>query len=636
MSNSTGKYPADLEEKFRLLTEHSLAGIYIMDPAGRIIYANRRLAEISGYSPAELEGRNIFQLVHPDDREGIIEQASRKAAGRPAPRNWSCRGIRKDGSVGWLEGSSALITYEGSPALFGNFIEVTESKLAYAALQESEERLRTLIDATPDCIFFKDAEGRWLVANRAALALFELEGIDYRGKTDRELAEGSGFFREVFLTCLETDRKAWEKGSLFREEETVPRPDGPPVVLDVIKVPLFFPDGSRKALVVLGRDITQSKNSESLLRQAAKLETVGTLSLSIAHEFNNILMGISGNAELAAGETGDSPLVKKTLSTILRLTRRAGTMIQRLGTFGRREKITPRPTEVTAVIDEAIALHERDLKLANITVEKSYPGPVRVEADASQLEQVFVNLILNAYHALIPAGKGTISVEVGEGNREVEIRISDDGIGIPDAQLPRIFEPFFTTKTEGREEGLPGLGLGLWVSRQIVEDHGGRIEVQNRSGGGTTFTLTLPRISRTPRSEAETGPAADSRFRVLKGKKILVIDDEEDLLVIFSKYLTGHGLEVTTADNGEEGLRHARRGEFDIFLVDYVMPGLSGTALIRKLRAAAPRARIVVISGKRLPEDLAGELGGVVDDFLRKPLELLQLGERLSRLTRES
>ncbi len=632
MRNSAGKYLTDLEEKFRLLTEYSLAGIYIMDPAGKILYANRRLAEISGYSPAELEGRNIFQLVHPDDREGIIEQASRKAAGRPAPRNWSCRGIRKDGSVGWLEGNSVLITYEGSPALFGNFIEVTESKLAYAALQESEERLRTLIDATPDCIFFKDAEGRWLVANRAALSLFELDGFDYRGRTDRELAGVNEFYREAFLTCLETDRKAWEKGSLYREEETIPRPDGPPVVLDVIKVPLFFPDGSRKALVVLGRDITRNKNSESLLRQAAKLETVGTLSLSIAHEFNNILMGISGNAELAAGETGDSPLVKKALSTILRLTRRAGTMIQRLGTFGRREKINPRPTEVTAVIDEALALHDRDLKLANIAVEKSYPGPVRVAADASQLEQVFVNLILNAYHALLPGEKGKISVEVREKNREVEIRISDDGIGIPEEQLPRIFEPFFTTKTEGREEGLPGLGLGLWVSRQIVEDHGGRIEAARRPEGGTAFTLTLPRLSRTPQSEAEARPAADSRFRVLKGKKILVIDDEEDLLVIFSKYLAGHGLEVTTADNGEEGLRHARRREFDIFLVDYVMPGLSGTALIRKLRAAAPRARIVVISGKRLPEELAGELGGVVDDFLRKPLELLQLGERLARL----
>lgn len=362
---------AELEEKLRLLTEYSLVGIYLMKPGGEIIYANRRMVEISGYSLSELEGLNIFNLIHSDDRERIIKQVSQKFSERPPPRGWTCRAIHQDGSVGWLEGNSIWITHDGQPALLGSFLEVTESK-----------------------------------------------------------------------------------------------------------------------------------NSEHHLCRLTQLEMAGTLSLSIAHEFNNILMGISGSAELAAGEPDNSPLIKNTLSTIILLSQRAAVMIKRLGAFGRREQTNLRPTEVTVLLDEALDLHQRDLKLAEIKVEKSYPGPVRVMADPSQLEQVFVNLFLNAYHALLPAGKGTISVEVSGRKRELEISISDDGIGIPEDQLPQIFEPFFTTKADGKENRFSGLGLGLWVSRQIVEEHGGRIEVARRPGGGTVFTLTLPRILRSASASA--------------------------------------------------------------------------------------------------------------------------------------
>ncbi len=353
---------AELEEKLRLLTEYSPAGICFLELGGEIICANRRVAEIFGYPLSELTGLNILNLIHPDDRASITEQVSEKASQQPSPRVWTCQAIRKDGSMGWLKGNSVRITHDGRPALLVSFLETNERM-----------------------------------------------------------------------------------------------------------------------------------SSQDHSRRITRLEMAGTLSDSMAHEFNNILMGISGNAELAAGEPDNSRLVKNNLSAILLLSQRAATMIRRWGDFGRREEINLRPTEVTALLDEVLDRQRRGLELAGITVEKSYPGPVRVMADAFRLEQVFVNLILNAYHALLPAGKGTISVEVTEGKRELEIRISDDGLGIPEDQLPRIFDPFFSAKATDKECRLSGLGLGLWASRQIIEEHRGRIEATHRPGGGAVFTLTLPR-----------------------------------------------------------------------------------------------------------------------------------------------
>ncbi len=626
---------AESEEKYRYLTEHSLAGIYIASLDGSIIYVNPRFEEISGYSCQELIGTNIFRLIHPEDKERVKEMSARRAAGLPVPEYWTCRAIRKNGAVGWVEVRSNLTQYEGRPVLQGNFVEITERRRVYDALHENEERMRTLINTTPDCIFFKDGEGRWLLANDAAINLFELNDVDYRGKTDSELAALQTFYHDSFLTCEKTDEKAWCNGSLSREQEVIPRPAGPSRVLDVIKVPLYFPDGRRKGLVVLGRDITDLKRSEERLRESSKLETVGTMSLAVAHEFNNVLMGISGNAELASYDLSDRVLVKKAISTILRLTQRAKTMIRRLGTFGRIEKLRLKPVSVTAIIDEALALHERELKLTNIRIRKLYKDPALILADFSQLEQVFVNLIMNSYHAMAPAGKGTISVQVENKDEGVEIRFSDTGVGIPEDEISRIFEPFFTTKVSGEKDWIPSLGLGLWVSRQIVEEHKGKITVESTPGRGTFFSILLPKASAASRRKAGKAEAEKLQLRALKGKRILIVDDEEDLLIIFKKYLTGYGMDVTTVSNGEDGLLSCRKQVFDLILLDYVMPGLSGVNLARKMREAAPESCIMIITGKRLPEDDIQELKDYVHGFLRKPLELLQLGETLARLIAE-
>ena len=618
---------AESEEKYRLLTENSLTGIYIASPEGTILYLNKRLEEISGYSADELLGTNIFRTVHPDDRERIVEMSGHRIKGDAVPGYFICRALRRDGSVGWVEIRSNRIIYEGEPAVLGNFVEITERKRMDDALRESEERLRTLIDATPDLICFKDGEGRWLVGNDAIIKIFELEGVDYRGKMDHELGGESRFFYDAFIACEESDEMAWQNGALFRGEKIIPSRDGPDRIIDLIKVPIFNPDGSRKGLVVLGRDITDYKRSEERLREASKLEAVGIMSLAIAHEFNNILMGISGYAQLAHFDIGDRALVKKATSTILRLTGRARTMIRRLGTFGRREKLQPKPVDLTRVIDEALALQERELKLSNIRIQRIYKDPALVMADFSQIEQVFVNLIMNACHAMDQAGEGTLTVQVRNIDGSVEARVSDTGIGIPKETIPRVFQPFFTARKEGKQDGVPSLGLGLWVSRQIIEEHGGTISVE--SGAGTTFILTIPRATGSVRDEVARDDM-DIQLEDLRGKEILVIDDEKDLLIIFNKYLTGQGMKVSTAQDGKEALALCRKERYDIILMDYIMPGISRLELVRRIQEITPESRIVVITGKRIPEESKQELESHIAGFLRKPLDLKQLGYVLS------
>ena len=622
---------AESEEKYRLVTENSLTGIYIASPEGEVLYINNRLEEITGYSRDEILGKNIFQLIHPDDRERVREMSSRKMGGESVSEYFICRGLHKSGELGWGEIRSNRIIYEGQPAILGNFVEITERKRMDDALRESEERLRTLIDAMPDIICFKDSNGRWLVANDAIIKTFELEGVNYRGKTDRQLAGGNSSFKDAFLACKESDEKAWANGSLIRGEKIIPTRSGADRVFDQIKVPIFNPDGTRKGLVVVGRDITEHKHSEERLREASKLEAVGIMSLAIAHEFNNILMGISGYAQLAHFDIGDRELVKKATSTILRLTGRARTMIRRLGTFGRREKLQPKPVDLSRIIDEALALQERELKLSNITVQRIYKDPSLVMADYAQIEQVFVNLIMNACHAMAPAGKGEITVQVENAGDRVEARVTDTGVGIPEDMLLRIFQPFFTAGKEGKTDWIPSLGLGLWVSRQIMVDHGGTILAKSGKGCGTTFIVTLPKINGSIQKEKAKYDHV-ARLDNLRGKEILVIDDEEDLLVVFKKYLVRQEMKVSTARDGSEALALCRESRYDIILMDYIMPGISGLRLVQRLREVAPESRIVVITGKRIPEESEQDLELNVVGILRKPLDLKRLGETLNRI----
>lgn len=253
------------ETKFRTLTEVTTSAVFIYQKT-RFIYANHATLNLTGYTLDELLQLNFWDVVHPDFKEVIKERGLARQRGEKVPDHYEFKIIRKNGEERWVDFSSRQITFNGKPAALGTAYDITDRKKAEEALKESELQLRTLINAMPDIVCFKDGEGRWIEANEFDLKLFQIENVPYKGKKDSELAEFSPFFKDAFLACERSDEEAWKAKQIFRTEEIIFQPDGSSKIFDVIKVPIFNEDGSRKGLVVIGRDITEMKQVEEALR----------------------------------------------------------------------------------------------------------------------------------------------------------------------------------------------------------------------------------------------------------------------------------------------------------------------------------------------------------------------------------
>ncbi len=272
-SSARGERPTG-EEKFRFLAENIPGVLYLCknDDQYTTVYVNDYVETLTGYPKEEFteKGRSLVSLYHPDDVPDISAIVN-GAVERKKPYQLTYRIQHRSGEWRWVEEIGFGIYRDGKVLLLeGMICDKTEQKKIQVALEESEQRRRRLINATPDIICFKDGQGRWLEANDADLQLFELTDVDYRGKTDAELAEYSNFYREAFLLCEETDEKAWTRGVISRGDEVIPTPNGETKVYDVIKIPVFNTDGSRKGLVVLGRDITERKKTEEKLERLSK------------------------------------------------------------------------------------------------------------------------------------------------------------------------------------------------------------------------------------------------------------------------------------------------------------------------------------------------------------------------------
>lgn len=349
--------------------------------------------------------------------------------------------------------------------------------------KEAEQRLTTLINSMVDFVNFKDGEGRWIEANEFGLKLFQLEGVDYRGKKDSELAEYTSFYKDALIYCEESDEEAWRNGKMTRCEERIPMPNGSFKIFDSIKVPLFYENGERKGLVVIGRDITEKQLTDEKLRKTEKLSVVGELAASVGHEIRNPLTSLKGFVQMFRNDTDDEKQ-KFYYNIMLDELERINHIVGELLILAKPQKIFISKHSVNNIIKNVLSLLETQANMNNVALNYEEKENLIIECSDNLLKQLFINVIKNAIEASTSNGVVNVSVK-RHSLEEVCISVNDNGVGFSDDFLKRIGEPFYSSKEKGT-------GLGLTVSTKIVEQHAGKMTFKSEKEIGTTVDIILP------------------------------------------------------------------------------------------------------------------------------------------------
>ena len=507
--------------------------------------------------------------------------------------------------------------------------DAADRRRAEAALRESEERLRNVLTHIPCGVFWKDRASIYLGCNDRVARDYGL-GVagEVVGRTDDDLAPAP----EEAETGREGDRQVIDGGEpLLNAEETRTLPDGTKAAFLTSRVPLR--DGTGRVVGVLGvyQDVTERKRLEAQFRQAQKMEAVGRLAGGIAHDFNNLLTIISGNVHLIQHLPPGDPEFPQLLDDIRDAADRAAALTRQLLTFSRKQPTRPVVLDLSEVVSGLASMLRRLIGERIAVRTQLAPHPVRVRIDRGQLEQVLMNLAVNAKDAMPEGGALTIgTAEVTGPGRLGRLTITDTGVGMTDEAKRHLFEPFFTTKDVGK-----GTGLGLATVYGIVEQAGGAIEVESAPGAGSTFTVRFPWCDAAAKSSSIISPVKLFAQAAGDSRSVLLVEDDERVRRLVRFTLQGQGYAVTEAGGGEAALRLLTPDrKVDLLVTDLVMPGIDGRDLATRVRVLRPDVGVVFVSGyvpdlRRL-EGLPGAM------FLPKPFTPLELIKTVERALRQS
>jgi two-component system, cell cycle sensor histidine kinase and response regulator CckA len=738
------------EEKYRMLVENSLQGVVIIQDL-RFVFCNSAYARMTGYTVAELLAmphEQIVEMIYPDDLMGVRQRYEDRLAGLPVEPYHSYRGIKKDGTLFWVEVYASLVEYNGKPATQLVFLDVTERRRAEQALRESEERFRLIAD-TIDEIFWihdvekevttylspafdriwgipasrvvgvrrpfmptlhpddeklfissdapikagqpyefeyriiradgavrhiwhrgfpvpnesgkirqyvgvgmdvterrqaeealkesgeylnqiincigdpicvKDRDHRLLLVNDAFCSFFNVRPEDLLGKT-----RSDSLSEDLLTSVMQDEENVFNTGKeKITEENLVNWPGSPRVIMS--KKSLLTDKNGNKQIVSVLRDITQYKQLEAQFLQAQKMEAIGVLAGGVAHDFNNLLNVINGYSELILDDLAEDDRIRKDLMQIKDAGKRAADLTSQLLAFGRKQILQPEILNINNVIVQMSSMLRRligeDIQLISV----ADPNLRLVNADPGQIQQIIMNLAINARDAMPRGGKLTIetaNVDLDEdyvvhhpaikAGPHIMLAITDNGMGMDAATQSHLFEPFFTTKQKGK-----GTGLGLSTVYGIVKQSSGSIWVYSEPGRGTTFKIYFPEAIL-----AESSHIEGSRTELKAGgsETILVVEDEPSVRALAVRVLRDRGYNVLEAPDGSEALNIARefKGEIHLILTDVIMPGISGNVLVARMEHIRPGIKALYVSGYT---DNAIVHHGILDSnvtFLQKP-----------------
>jgi len=597
----------------------------------RIVDLNQALIELFEAPDKETVKRDISRFLTPEGVRTFVSCLGMILSGRPL--------VQRDTSVRTATGKRREVTLRvGVPAgsderpsrVLVSLSDITERKRA----EEERQRLATAIEQAAESIVITDRKGLIQYVNPAFEKISGYSRAEAEGRTPRFLKSGKHgpeFYHQMWSKL--TAGEVWQgrlvnrhkDGTRFEEEATIS--------------PVRDASGEVTHYVAVKHDLSQVTRLESQLRQAQKMEAIGTLAGGIAHDFNNILYAILGYTQLAIDDVEEDSSVHASLAEVLRAGDRASQLVRQMLTFSRRTEQERSPLLLGPVVKEAMKLLHGSLPATISISERIDSACGEVMADPTQIHQVIMNLCTNAFQTMREKG-GTLEVNLSEVSissdqemsrldlergRYAKISVSDTGPGIDAAILDRIFEPYFSTRSPQE-----GTGLGLAIVHGIVKDHGGGIAVASEVGQGTTFTVYLPlcatpdRVSRVGATEAE-GTGDEGR--------ILLVDDEEMVRKMGKTSLERLGFEVTACGDGAEALAAFRSAprQFDAVVTDQTMPGITGMEVAKEMLKIRPDIPVILTTGFSEVTDEEQVRAAGIAGFLQKPVDISNLAATIRR-----
>jgi two-component system cell cycle sensor histidine kinase/response regulator CckA len=615
------------EEKYRAIIENMQEGYHEVDIKGNFTFFNEAMCRILGYEREELLGMNNRQYADELNTRRVYQVYNRVYRTGEPVKNFEWQIIRKDGDRRDIDVSISLIRdAEGHPTGFRGIVrDITERKRAEEKLHESKEQYRLLVENANDAIF---------IAQDGVIKFPNTKTLEILGYTAEDLA------RIPFTQHIHPEDRDMV---VERHRKRLQGEPLPPVysfrVLNRSGEELWFEISAvsvgwegRLATLNFMRDVTEQKKLEAQLLQAQKMEAVGTLAGGLAHDFNNLLSGILGNASLA--KTGMDPSDQNygRLQNIETIVDSAAGLTRQLLAFSRGGRVEVRASNINEVVEKTATIFSRTKK--EVAIHRNLEKDIwPAEVDRGQMEQVFMNLFVNAWQAMPGGGKlylDTVNTVLTETDlkhpymktgRYVKVSVTDTGTGMDEKTRVRIFEPFFTTREMGR-----GTGLGLAMVYGIVKGHNGYINVYSEPGRGTTFSIYLPA------SEKEVPREAPLFQGVLRGTEtILIVDDEQMNLDVSKEILNLLGYTVHTAANGQEALAMytGKKEEIDLILLDMIMPGMSGGETYDRMKELNPDIRVILCSGYSIDGDAQKIMDRGCNGFIQKPFNLSDLSQKI-------
>ncbi len=627
------------EARFRALIEKSQDGVALADTDGVFFYLSPSAKRILGFTDESKggDGWRLQSSVHPLDRARVDGMWASLVTDPDRSVTIEFRVVHADGAARWIEGTATNLSADPAVrAIVGNFRDITDRKYSFQKLQASEARFARLAESGIIGIVVSDLVGNVLDVNQAALQMV--------GYTQDEVFRTAGLWAKMTppewsSADMVAVKQLAERGSAEPWEKELFHKDGTrvPVLLGVAMI------DQDQSITVLA-DLTARKqaeralrNSEDQLRQAQKMEAIGRLAGGIAHDFNNLLSTILSYSEILIEDLQHDDPIRADLESINEAGKRAASLTRQLLMFSRQQVVEQRVVDLNTLLTDMDKLLRRllgeDVKL----VSQHARALGKVKIDPSQIEQVVMNLVVNARDAMPTGGQLTIAtdnIDIDAAyaskhlgmitGRHVIIRVTDTGTGMDAATQARVFEPFFTTKELGQ-----GTGLGLSTVFGIVKQSGGYVAVQSEPGKGSMFTVYLPR----------TEEPLDALRHVIEpvslsgSETILVVEDEEQVRAVAIGILERKGYQVMAAHDAAEAMLMADRfeGTIHLLLTDVVMPHMSGPELAKRISRTRPEMKLLCMSGYT---DDAVVRHGVLDStiaFLQKPLT----PESLTRRVRE-